>query len=425
MLGVFTILLGIMAYYLWLQHRHSVKILHLMISSIKEGSSVILERPRLLSENFPLSLCQRTLDDNAEKIAKLKSQETRRTRAFNEILGGMLDGALILDGNHMITFANATAKKNFSPNKIIEGRRLEAIIDSSETLDLLDQLSRGKKTGKVQISFLKNGISQDFEVACALLSSIRPSRNEVFLLLFREVTQIKKAERLRKDFVANASHELRTPITMIKGFSETLFVSTDLPESQKRSFTQKILKNSLRLEALVDDLLNLSELEGSEVPINLTTNKLCEVIRGINLYLQDRPYIDSSKLKFSFAEEKDGFPMDAIKVAMAVSNLIDNAFKYAGNFSKVLVSTKISDDENIIKCCVEDNGNGIPHKDLDRIFERFYVVDKGRSREKGGTGLGLSIVKHVAEAHGGFVHAESIPNKRTVFSISLPRISKI
>ena len=156
----------------------------------------------------------------------------------------MLDGALILDGNHMITFANATAKKNFSPNKIIEGRRLEAIIDSSETLDLLDQLSRGKKTGKVEISFVKNGISQDFEVACALLSSIRPSRNEVFLLLFREVTQIKKAERLRKDFVANASHELRTPITMIKGFSETLFVSTDLPESQKRSFTQKILKNS-------------------------------------------------------------------------------------------------------------------------------------------------------------------------------------
>ena len=137
------------------------------------------------------------------------------------------------------------------------------------------------------------------------------------------------------------------------------------------------------------------------------------IIQGINLYLQDEA-IDSSKLKFSFAEEKDGFPMDAIKVAMAVGNLIDNAFKYPGNFSKVLVSTKISDDENIIKCCVEDNGNGIPLKDLDRIFERFYVVDKGRSRKKGGTVQGLSIVKHVAEAHGGFVHHESIPNKRTV-----------
>jgi signal transduction histidine kinase len=175
------------------------------------------------------------------------------------------------------------------------------------------------------------------------------------------------------------------------------------------------------LQALVDDLLSLSELEGSEQPIHRTNNKLCEVIRGIDLYLQDKPYVDAGKLKFSFAEEKDGFPFDAIKVAMAIGNLIDNAFKYAGNFSEVWVSTTLSEDGENITCSVTDDGIGIPEKDLKCIFERFCVVDKGRSREKGGTGLGLSIVKHVTEAHGGRVHASSEPGKGTTFSLQLPR----
>ena len=168
-------------------------------------------------------------------------------------------------------------------------------------------------------------------------------------------------------------------------------------------------------------MLSLSELEGSRHPINLTTNKLCEVIRGIDMYLQDKPYVNKDKLKFTFAEEKEGIPCDAIKVAMAIGNLIENAFKYAGSFSEVRVSTSLSEGGEIITCFVEDDGIGIPAKDLEYIFERFYVVDKGRSREKGGTGLGLSIVKHVAEAHGGNVHVRSQLGNGSTFSIDLPR----
>ena len=152
-----------------------------------------------------------------------------------------------------------------------------------------------------------------------------------------------------------------------------------------------------------------------------TNNKLCEVIRGIDLYIQEKPYVDASKLKFSFAEEKDTFPFDAIKMAIAIGNLIDNAFKYAGSFTIVEVSTALSKDNKTIICSVRDDGNGIPPKDLERIFERFYVVDKGRSREKGGTGLGLSIVKHIAEGHGGRVFAQSKLGKGTTFSIELAR----
>jgi two-component system phosphate regulon sensor histidine kinase PhoR len=424
MLGTLTFLFAILALYFWVQQRNARKIVSQMANSIKEGKSLILERPILLSEDFPLSQCQRTIDENATKLAQLQNQESKRTHAFNEILGGMLDGAIILDGNHVITFANSTAVKNFSLGRKMVGRRLEAIIDSVEALDLLDQLARGKKPGKAEFSFRKNGTPKDFEVATALLSPIRATKNEVFLLLFREVTEIKKTERLRKDFVANASHELRTPVTLIKGFAESLVDSPDLPSNQQKSFTEKILKNSLRLQALVDDLLNLSELEGSEEPITLTNNKLSDIIKGIDLYLQDKPYIDSSKLSFAFADEKDGFPMDAIKIAMAVGNLIDNAFKYAGDFSKVSVSTQISEDGDKIICSVRDDGNGIPKKDLEQIFERFYVVDKGRSREKGGTGLGLSIVKNIVEAHGGKVMAESTIGEGSCFSIVLPRVEE-
>lgn len=421
MAEVTVIALGLLASYFWIQYRIGKQLIFQFASSIREGNTLILERPMLLNKNFPLELCQRTLDENATIIRELEKDSNQTNHAFNEVLGGMLDGALILDQDHGISFANSTAERNFSLGQSMIGRRLEAFIDSFEVLDLIDQLNRGNKPIKAEFTFRRNGIFKDFEVASALLSPIRSNPKEVYLLLFREVTEIKRAERLRKDFVANASHELRTPITMIKGFAEALVDSPDLPEQQRLSFVSKIYKNSLRLQTLVDDLLSLSELEGSSHPINLTTNKLCEVIRGIDMYLQDKPYVNKDKLKFTFTEEKEGFPFDAIKVAMAIGNLIENAFKYAGSFSEVRVSTSLSEGGEIITCFVEDDGIGIPAKDLEYIFERFYVVDKGRSREKGSTGLGLSIVKHVAEAHGGNVHVRSQLGNGSTFSIDLPR----
>ncbi len=424
MIEALVLSLGGGALYFWIQERYSRRLIREFAASIRDGNSYILEKPILLNQNFPLELCQKTLDENATRIASLEKESNRTNHAFNEILGGMLDGAIILDRDHIITFANSTAQRNFSQGRAMESRRLEAFIDSFEVLELLNQLNRGKQPGKAEFTYRRNGTLKDFEIATALLSPIRTNPGEVYLLLFREVTEIKRTERLRKDFVANASHELRTPVTMIKGFAESLVDTPDLSESHRTSFLSKIHKNALRLQALVDDLLSLSELEGSEQPIHPTNNKLSEVIRGIDLYLQDKPYVDARKLKFSLVEEKDGFPFDAIKVAMAIGNLIDNAFKYAGNFSEVRVSTTLSEDGENITCTVADDGIGIPEKDLERIFERFYVVDKGRSREKGGTGLGLSIVKHVTEAHGGKVYASSEPGTGTTFSLQLPRFHR-
>ena len=423
MLLTATFLLGILACYLWLQYRHSKQILLEIIDSIKSGSSLILERPPLLNKAFPITLCQNVLDQNVKRITQLEEERTHRSHNFNEILGGMLDGALILNQDHIVTFANVTANENFARGHSMIGRRLEAFIESIDVLETLDRLKSGESSEKTDFALQVNGSSKVFEVTTGMLSAIRPDDNDVFLLLFRDVTEIKRAELMRKDFVANASHELRTPTTMIRGFAETLVEDSSLPKAQRIAFLEKIAKNSIRLQALVDDLLSLSELEGSEAPVNPTNNKLSDVIRSIHLYLDEKPYVNTDKLRLSLAEEKESFPFDAIKLSLAIGNLVDNAFKYAGDFTEILVSTEISNDGNFISCTVSDDGNGIPTDDLDRIFERFYVVDKGRSREKGGTGLGLSIVKHIVEAHDGQVEARSKLGQGSTFRFTIPRFS--
>lgn len=421
MLLTATFVLGILAGYLWIQYRYSKQILLEIMEHIKSGSSLILERPPLLNKEFPITLCQNALDQNAKKISQLEEERTHRSHNFNEILGGMLDGALILDQDHTVTFSNLTANHNFASGNSMVGRRLEAFVESFEVLEALNRLKSGEVSEKSEFVFEAKGSSKVFEVTMGMLSAIRPADKDVFLLLFRDITEIKRAELMRKDFVANASHELRTPTTMIRGFAETLVENSSLPEAQQKAFLVKIARNSIRLQALVDDLLSLSELEGSDAPINPTNNKLSDVVRGIDLYLGDKSYVDTEKLKLSLAEESDSFPLDAIKMAMAIGNLVDNAFKYAGDFSEILISTEFSKDGNFISCTVSDDGNGIPPEDLDRIFERFYVVDKGRSREKGGTGLGLSIVKHIVEAHGGNVDVWSKLGQGCKFRITLPR----
>ena len=416
-----TFLLGILAGYLWIQYRYSKQILLEILHSIKSGSSLILERPNLLNKKFPITLCQKVLDQNAKRISQLEEERTHRSHNFNEILGGMLDGALILNQDHIVIFANVTANHHFAPGNSMVGRRLEAFVESFEVLEALDRLESGKKAEKTEFVYQAKGSSKVFEVTTGMLSATHPENEEAFLLLFRDISEIKRAELMRKDFVANASHELRTPTTMIRGFAETLVEDSLLPEAQRVAFLEKIARNSIRLQTLVEDLLSLSELEGSDGAVNPTNNKLSDVIRSIDLYLQEKPYVDTEKLRLSLAEEKESFPFDAIKLSLAIGNLVDNAFKYAGDFSEILVSTKISKDGNYITCTVSDDGNGIPPEDLGRIFERFYVVDKGRSREKGGTGLGLSIVKHIVEAHDGQVEARSKPGQGSTFRIILPR----
>jgi two-component system phosphate regulon sensor histidine kinase PhoR len=237
--------------------------------------------------------------------------------------------------------------------------------------------------------------------------------------VLHDITRTRQLEEVRRDFVANVSHELKTPVTSIKGFVETLLEGAlDEPE-QIRRFLEIISRHSDRLNAIIEDLLSLSRLEEDS-----EKRKLSFETTGIRVTLVSA--IELSKLKADqkhIAVELDctkdlTAKINAALIEQAALNLIDNAIKYSQDHSKVKVRAMKTESEVLIQ--VSDEGCGIPTDHQERIFERFYVVDKGRSRKLGGTGLGLSIVKHIADVHGGYVKVESVIGKGSTFTIHLP-----
>lgn len=420
MFFIISIILALVSLYFWIQFKIINRTFEQIISSLESGKFSILEKHFFLPSSFPVSRFQKVIDSNSISLENLQREKQQRIHEFNEILGRMLDGAIMLELNHRIIFANESAKKRFGYGKKLVGKRLESVLDSAQILETLKQIESSGDVTKIDCCISISGKDLYFEVTGTLLSGLNDSKNETILLLFRDVTEIKRAEIMRKDFVANASHELRTPITIMRGYTEALLDDDEMSKEQGLIYIEKVHRNILRLQELIDDLLSISDLEKDGLSMNFTNNKLSDVVRGVEHYLGEKDYISKNKIKYSLCEEKDSIPMDNVKVAIAISNLIDNAFKYAGEFNELEIRTYFSDNEDELVCSVKDDGIGIPEKDLARIFERFYVVDKGRSREKGGTGLGLSIVKHIAESHGGRVEVESAEGIGTEFRFILP-----
>ena len=236
-----------------------------------------------------------------------------------------------------------------------------------------------------------------------------------------ERQSVDRLENVRRDFVANVSHELRTPVAIVKGFAETLEDDYDeLSGKKRREFIGKIRKNSDRLCSLVEDLLQLAELESPSHELRREPGSLATVARIVTDRFGERVDQQTQSIRLELAEEDEPIHFDSVKIERVIENLLDNALLYARGFSVLTIRTIIDEEAREIRCQVEDDGCGIPEKDLPHLFERFYRVDKGRSRESGGTGLGLSIVKHMVELHGGSVAVRSKIEKGTIFSFSLP-----
>ena len=236
-----------------------------------------------------------------------------------------------------------------------------------------------------------------------------------------EKESVDPLENVRRDFVANVSHELRTPVAIVKGFAETLDDDYDeLSGKKRREFIGKIRKNSDRLCSLVEDLLQLAELESPSHELRREPGSLATVARIVADRFWERLDQETQGIRLELAEEVEPIRFDSVKIERVIENLLDNALLYARGFSLITIRTIIDDDVREIRCEVEDDGCGIPQKDLPHLFERFYRVDKGRSRESGGTGLGLSIVKHVVELHGGTIAVRSEIDKGTTFTFILP-----
>tara|TARA_B110000438_G_scaffold39638_1_gene39541 strand:- start:1385 stop:2143 length:759 start_codon:yes stop_codon:yes gene_type:complete len=233
--------------------------------------------------------------------------------------------------------------------------------------------------------------------------------------------ELNPHDNSRRDFVANVSHELRTPVAIVKGFAETLDDSYDeLSGKKRREFIGKIRKNSDRLCSLVGDLLYLAELESPSHALRPEPSSLSVVVRTVVDRLGERLDLNTQRIRLELAEERKPMSFDPLKVECVVENLLSNALRYARDSSVITIRTIFDEAPKVIRCEVQDDGCGIPEKDVPHLFERFYRVDKGRSRESGGTGLGLSIVKHIVELHGGTVSVRSKLGEGTTFSFSLP-----
>lgn len=238
------------------------------------------------------------------------------------------------------------------------------------------------------------------------------------ILVFHDLTRVKQLERTRQEFVANVSHELRTPLSLIKGFVETLIEGAKADPEQCTRFLQMIEKHTDRLTFLIEDLLTISRLESGQIVMNLHRVDLQEETQRVIDDLQSRA--DEKKIVL-----KNGVPSglaaraDADRLQQVLTNLVENAIKY-GRIGGCVVIGGTTKAGNMIEMWVRDDGPGIPAEARDRVFERFYRVDRARSRDTGGTGLGLSIVKHIVQAHGGEVWLESEVGVGTSLHFTLP-----
>jgi two-component system phosphate regulon sensor histidine kinase PhoR len=239
------------------------------------------------------------------------------------------------------------------------------------------------------------------------------------LLVLNDVTRLRKLENVRRDFVANVSHEIKTPIAAIQGFVETLREGAMENKEDSERFLEIIQKHVRRLNAIIEDLLSLSRIEEEEgnQEIVLSQGRVRDVLSTAVQVSQVKATPTNIRMTLSCREDLMA-EINPPLLEQAVVNLLDNAIKYSENGSTVRVEAKRSDEEIIIS--VRDEGCGIEKRHIPRLFERFYRVDKARSRKLGGTGLGLAIVKHVTQAHGGHVTVESTPGKGSVFNLHLP-----
>ena len=229
-------------------------------------------------------------------------------------------------------------------------------------------------------------------------------------------------EQTRRDFVANVSHELRTPVSIIKGFADSLQEDYEiLSENKRKSFLSKIQKNAERLNSLVEDLLVLAKLEKPKTTLSKEPLDLCELVREIEEEFLQRKESSLPKLILLCPAVPVRILADPQKLVSVFENLIDNAIIHAGGLSQISIRISENLEDNSITSEVEDDGKGIEQEDQEMLFERFYRVDKGRSRNRGGTGLGLSIAREIIDAHDGEISVRSKVDSGTVFSFKIPK----
>lgn len=266
------------------------------------------------------------------------------------------------------------------------------------------------------------GLKDEKPKAFNPLINIHKEISSFAILKQKEIDELKKLEVFRRDFIANVSHELKTPVFAAQGFIHTLLDGAMEDKNVRNRFLKKAAKSLDGLDILLQDLLILSQIETGGIKMKLENVDLIPLCREVIEQLEERAEMKDIQLKWVEPKQRAVAFVDGQRISQVVSNLVTNAINYTAEGGKVVLS--LDSGKKNISIRVEDTGEGIPKEHLPRIFERFYRVDKSRSREKGGTGLGLAIVKHILEGHGTKAEVESAVGKGSVFSFKLPKAGR-
>jgi two-component system phosphate regulon sensor histidine kinase PhoR len=361
---------------------------------------------------------RRNSDPQSPAIHQTQSAENLEAHSLLEAtMTGMREGLLVVNKDMRVVASNVAARKLFNPSvPALKSQRLTELTRNPAIYSaFLDGLKGIARSG---IKVETHGPDrQIFDLRVVPIGSVNGNGAEGALGVFFDITRTERLELVRQEFLSNVSHELRTPLTSIIAFVETLESGATEDSDSCQRFLSIIRKNASRMQGLIDDILELTAIEGGNVQLRAAPVELYELVEEICASLEAKAAAQSVTLENKIAPNVIVYA-DVRRLEQMLTNLIDNGIKFSREHGTVVISHESGTRDRIM---VQDNGEGIPAQHLERLFERFYRVDRARSRDMGGTGLGLAIVKHLALLHGGEVTVSSELGKGTTFTIHLPK----
>jgi two-component system, OmpR family, phosphate regulon sensor histidine kinase PhoR len=358
----------------------------------------------------------RALNQTATRLDASIGVLTDERNRSSAILGSMIEGVAVITGDERIVFANRAFSRILGLDDVreIEGRPLLEVARQSDLLAAIKMALSGQEqvSSEIVVGTVR---PRSFAVTAA---PVQASSHKGAVLVLHEITDLRRLERVRQDFVANVSHEFRTPLTAIQGFAETLLAGALDDPANRRRFVEIIREHSMRLARLTEDLLKLARIEAGQLKLDFRPVSVTQLIESCVETAQLKAVPRQLGLHVNLPDRLPPARGDANTLQEVLQNLLDNALQYTPAGGQIEVSAACSDGHVVVT--VSDTGIGIPQVEQERIFERFYRVDAARSRAAGGTGLGLSIARHIMEAHGGRLWVESAVGEGSRFHFSIP-----
>lgn len=402
-------IISILLYVFFKKFKNENSILKKSLMRIAEIIEEDPESPPLYISEKVKKKIEELLEKNYELELSMRNQLT--------ILNNIIEPIIIVKKNGVITFANIAAREITRPG--VEGRKIYEVFEEYDVNQMFEEATKTKKIISGEITIFIEGEKRYYDVK--IVPVTLEENNERFIIILHDVTNERNLEKMRKEFISNVSHELRTPLTSIHGYAEALLEDDLSNKELVKKFLKIIESEAARMTRIINDLLDLEKLESGNSQFSFERINLTEVLEHVRHIIEPLAEDYGVEVEFSYPDDLNMIG-DKDRLVQMILNLVDNAVKYTSlkekGQKKVVVEAYEEDDKIIL--IVKDTGVGIPDESQKRLFERFYRVDKARSRKMGGTGLGLSIVKTIVEKHKGTIEFTSKEGVGTTFKVILP-----